>query len=181
MIVGILTFIVIVIVAFNHHLAWMLAIFPGLYILYVFFIAYSRAPELNDDIWSGLTPNEKMVWEKYHAAIRFSMAASAMSRTVVLLQILSVVAGIAFVVTGFYWGGLLGLGWFLFGLVAPRLNPTLYLDGHAQRGNLDAGIELDALMSLNSKIQGGHKQNTPIKVGDDTRSTEHDRGWEDIE
>lgn len=181
MIVGILTIIVAAIAVFNHHLAWLLAIFPGLYILYAFFIAYSRAPELNDGIWHDLTSTEKMVWKRYHAAIRFSMAAPATSRTVTLLQILSVITGIAFMITGFYWGGLLILGWFIFGLITPKLNPILYLSDHAKRGNIEAEVELDALKSLYDKLQDGSRQNTPSKVSDDTKSTGHARGWGDIE
>lgn len=153
MLVGIVTIVIATIAVLNHHLAWLLAIFPGLYILYAFLIAYSKAPSLKDEVWHGLSVIERQAWRRYHVALRFGKAAPVMSRTLTTLQVLSVVTGVAFLITGFYWGGLLIAGWFVLGLATPRLNPTLYLNDAANRGDAEAIAWLEALEALHDKLR----------------------------
>lgn len=154
MLVGIATLIVSAVVVFNHQLIWLLAVFPGLYIAYAYFLAFTKAPELDSNIRASLTPEEHEAWGQFHVFLRFGMAAPAMSRTLTILQALSVITGIALAVTGLYWGLLLALGWFALAPLTPKLNPVLYLSDAAQRGNLDAQMQLEALESLYGKLRG---------------------------
>lgn len=152
MLVVIVTLIVSTIVVFNHQLIWLLAIFPGLYIVYAGLLAFSKAPDLNNDIWQELSPLERAVWNKYHVFFRFSMAAPVISRNLTTIQIIFVITGVALVITEFYWGGLLVLGWFI-GLLAPTLNPVIYLVDAAKKGNTEAAATYEAMSTLHSKLQ----------------------------
>ena len=157
MLVGIVTLIISVVVVFNHQLVWLLAVFPGLYIAYAYFLAFAKPPELSSDIQASLTSEESAAWGQFHVFLRFGMAAPAMSRTLTILQVLSVITGIALAVTGLYWGLLIALGWFVLAPLTPRLNPVLYLSDAAKRGNLEAQVQLESLESLYEKLQSPNK------------------------
>lgn len=157
MLVGIVTLIISAVVVFNHQLVWLLAVFPGLYIAYAYFLAFAKPPELNSDIQASLTSEEGAAWGQFHVFLRFGMAAPAMSRTLTILQVLSVITGIALAVTGLYWGLLIALGWFALAPLTPRLNPVLYLSDAAKRGNLEARVQLESLESLYEKLQSSNK------------------------
>ena len=150
MLVGIVTLIVSAIVVFNHQLVWLLAVFPGLYIAYAFFIAFSKAPELKDSI--HLTHSEKEAWQQHHAFFRFPFAARNMAGALSVLQFISIILAIALAVTGAYWGLAFALGWFILGLPTPRLNPTASIVPAAQNGNREAMERVQALESLQEKL-----------------------------
>lgn len=150
MLVGIITLIISTIVVFNHQLAWLLAVFPGLYIAYAFFIAFSKAPELKDSI--HLTHAEKEAWQQHHAFFRFPFAARNMAGALSMLQFISIILAIALAVTGAYWGLAFALGWFILGLPTPRLNPTTSYVPAAQKGNREAMQRVQALESLQAKL-----------------------------
>lgn len=150
MLVGIVTLIISAIVVFNHQLVWLLAVFPGLYIAYAFFIAFSKAPEIKDNI--HLTQEEKEAWQEHHAFLRFSTAAMGMARTLSMLQFISIILAIALAVIGAYWGLAFALGWFFLGLPTPRLNPTTSRIPAAQRGDRRAKKRVEALESLQYKL-----------------------------
>ena len=160
MLVGIITIIIATIVVFNHQLVWLLAVFPGLYIAYAFFIAYSKAPKLKQGL--HLTDAESQAWKEHHAFFRFPFAARKLAGSLSALQFISVILAITLVVTGAYWGALFLLGWLL-GLPTPRLNPEASIVPAAEKGNPDAIVRLNALESLR------HKLKSPDK---DTRATD---------
>lgn len=149
MLVGIVTLIISAVVVFNHQLVWLLAVFPGLYIAYAFFIAFSKAPALKGSI--HLTHSEKEAWQQHHAFFRFPFAARGMAGALAMLQVVSVILAIALAVTGAYWGLVFALGWFILGLPTPRLNPAPYIDA-AQRGSHEAVQRVEALQSLQEKL-----------------------------
>ena len=101
MLVGIVALIISAIVVFNHQLVWLLAVFPGLYIAYAFFIAFSKAPALKDSI--HLTHSEKEAWQKHHAFFRFPFAARSMAGALAMLQVVSVILAIAQAISSLYW------------------------------------------------------------------------------
>lgn len=150
MLVGIVTLIISAIVVFNHQLVWLLAVFPGLYIVYAFFIAFSKAPQLKDSI--HLTHSEKEAWQRHHAFFRFPFAGRNMAGALSTLQFISIILAIALVVTGAYWGLVFALGWFILGLPTPRLNPTTSYVPAAQKGNREALQRVQALESLQEKL-----------------------------
>ena len=150
MLVGIVTLIISTIVVFNHQLVWLLAVFPGLYIAYAFFIAFSKAPELKDSI--HLTHAEKEAWQQHHAFFRFPFAARNMAGALSMLQFISIILAIALAVTGAYWGLTFALGWFILGLPTPRLNPTASVVPEAQKGTPWAIERVQALESLQAKL-----------------------------
>lgn len=156
MLVGIITLIISAIVVFNHQLVWLLAVFPGLYIAYAFFIAFSKAPELKDGI--HLTHSEKEAWQQHHAFFRFPFAARNMAGALSMLQFISIILAIAFVVTGAYWGLAFALGWFICGLPTPRLNPTASVVPEAQKGTPWAIERVNALESLQDKLNNPDRQ-----------------------
>lgn len=158
MLVGIITIIISAIVVFNHQLVWLLAVFPGLYIAYAFFIAYSKAPELNKGL--HLTHSEQQAWKEHHAFYRFPFAARKMAGSLSFLQFISVILAIALAVTGAYWGLAFLLGWFL-GLPTPRLNPEASIVPAAQKGNPDAVERLKALESLQAKLKSPNEHLMP--------------------
>ena len=149
MLVGIITIIIATIVVFNHQLVWLLSVFPGLYIAYTFFIAYSKAPKLKQGL--HLTDAESQAWKEHHAFFRFPFAARKMAGSLSVLQFISVLLAIALVITGAYWGAVFLLGWLL-GLPTPRLNPEASIAPAAQKGNPDAIVRLSALESLQAKL-----------------------------
>lgn len=149
MLVVIITFIISTMVVFNHQIVWLLAVFPGLYIAYVFFIAFSKAPKLKDGIY--LTHTEKEAWQQHHAFLRFPFTARNMAGTLAVLQFMSIILAVALVVTGAYWGLAFALGWFL-GLPTSRLNPVASYVPAAQKGNLEAAQRVWALESLQEKL-----------------------------
>lgn len=150
MLVGIVTLIISTIVVFNHQLIWLLAVFPGLYIVYAFFIAFSKAPELKDSI--HLTHSEKEAWREHHAFFRFPFAARNMAGALSMLQFMAVILAIALAATGMYWGLLFALGWLICGLPTPRLNPTASIVPAARNGNHEAMQRVQALESLSEKL-----------------------------
>ena len=150
MLVGIVTLIISAIVVFNHQLVWLLAVFPGLYIAYAFFIAFSKAPELKESI--HLTHAEKEAWQQHHAFFRFPSAAVSMAGSLSALQFISVILAIALAVIGAYWGLAFALGWFFLELPTPRLNPTTSRIPAAQRGDRRAKKRVEALESLQYKL-----------------------------
>lgn len=158
MLVGIITIIISTIAVFNHQLIWLLAVFPGLYIAYAFFIVYSKAPELKKGL--HLTNSEQQAWKEHHAFFRFPFAARKMAGSLSFLQFISVILAIALVVTGAYWGAAFLLGWLL-GLPTPRLNPEASIVPAAQRGNPDAIERLKALESLQEKLKSPEKYAEP--------------------
>lgn len=155
MLVGIITVIISAVVVFNHQLIWLLAVFPGLYIAYAFFIAFSKAPKLKDSI--QLTHSEKEAWQEHHAFFRFPFAARNMAGALSMIQFISVILAIALAVTGMYWGLLFALGWLVCGLPTPRLNPTASIVPAAQKGNREAMQRVQALESLSEKLGMGSK------------------------
>lgn len=155
MLVGLIAAIISVIVVINHQLIWLLAIFPGLYIVYAFFITFSKAPALRSDI--RLTASEKEAWEQHHTFLRFPSAAMGMSHTLSLLQFISVALAIALLVSGLYWGIIFALFWSL-GLLVPRLNPTTTYVPAAQKGDRRAIIRVQALQSLKDKLDASSKE-----------------------
>lgn len=156
MLVGIVTLIISAIVVFNHQLVWLLAVFPGLYIAYAFFIAFSKAPELKDSI--HLTHSEKEAWQQHHAFFRFPFAARNMAGALSMLQFISIILAIALAVTGAYWGLAFALGWFICGLPTPRLNPTASVVPEAQKGTPWAIERVKALESLQDKLNNPDRQ-----------------------
>lgn len=158
MLVGIITIIIATIVVFNHELVWLLAVFPGLYIAYAFFIAYSKAPKLKQGL--HLTDAESQAWKEHHAFFRFPFAARKMAGSLSVLQFISVILAITLVVTGAYWGAIFLLGWLL-GLPTPRLNPEASIAPAAQKGNPDAIVRLNALESLQAKLKAPDKHVKP--------------------
>lgn len=150
MLVGIVTLIISAIVVFNHQLVWLVAVFPGLYIAYAFFIAFSKAPQLKDSI--HLTHSEKEAWQQHHAFFRFPFAARNMAGALSMLQFISIILAIALAVTGAYWGLVFALGWFICGLPTPRLNPTASVVPEAQKGTPWAIERVKALESLSEKL-----------------------------
>lgn len=150
MLVGIITIIIAAIVVFNHQLVWLLAVFPGLYIAYAFFIAYSKAPKLKKGL--HLTATEQQAWKEHHAFFRFPFAARKMAGSLSALQFISVILAIVLVVTGAYWGAVFLLGWLL-GMPTPRLNPEASIVPAAQKGNPDAIERMNALESLQAKLK----------------------------
>ena len=150
MIIGLLTVIVTIIAVSDHSLLWLLAIFPGLYILYAFFITFSKAPKLKDSIL--LTKAEQEAWSAHHAFIRFTSAAPNMAGSLSALQLISILAGVAFIATGLYWGGLLVMFWFILGTMTPRLNPRTSFVPAAQKGDRAAIKRVEALGSLMQKL-----------------------------
>lgn len=155
MLVGIVTLIISAIVVFNHQLVWLLAVFPGLYIAYAFFIAFAKAPELKDSL--HLTHAEKEAWQQHHAFFRFPFAARNMAGALSILQFISIILAIVLAVTGAYWGLAFILGWFILGLPTPRLNPAPYVAA-AQKGNSEAIQRVQALESLQDKLNDSDKQ-----------------------
>jgi hypothetical protein len=158
MLVGIITIIIATIVVFNHQLVWLLAVFPGLYIAYAFFIAYSQAPKLKQGL--HLTDAESQAWKEHHAFFRFPFAARKMAGSLSALQFISVILAIALIVTGAYWGAVFLLGWLL-GLPTPRLNPEASIAPAAQKGNPDAIVRLNALETLQAKLKAPDKHSKP--------------------
>ena len=158
MLVAIITIIIATIVVFNHQLVWLLAVFPGLYIGYAFFIAYSKAPKLKQGL--HLTDAESQAWKEHHAFFRFPFAARKMAGSLSVLQFISVILAIALVVTGAYWGAVFLLGWLL-GLPTPRLNPEASIAPAAQKGNPDAIVRLNALETLQAKLKAPDKHVKP--------------------
>jgi hypothetical protein len=156
MLVGIVTLIISTIAVFNHQLVWLLAVFPGLYIAYAFFIAFSKAPQLKDSI--HLTHSEKEAWQQHHAFFRFPFAARNMAGALSMLQFISIILAIAFAVTGAYWGLAFALGWFICGLPTPRLNPTASVVPEAQKGTPWAIERVKALESLQEKLNNPDRQ-----------------------
>ena len=150
MLVGIVTLIISAIVVFNHQLVWLLAVFPGLYIAYAFFIAFSKAPQLKDSI--HLTHSEKEAWQQHHAFFRFPFAARNMAGALSMLQFISIILAVALAITGAYWGLAFALGWLILGLPTPRLNPTTSYVPAAQKGNREAVQRVQALQSLQEKL-----------------------------
>lgn len=150
MLVGAITIIIATIVVFNHQLVWLLAVFPGLYIAYVFFITYSKAPKLKQGL--HLTEAELQAWKEHHAFFRFPFAARNMAGALSMLQFISIILAIALAVTGAYWGLVFALGWFILGLPTPRLNPTTSYVPAAQKGNREALQRVQALESLQEKL-----------------------------
>lgn len=122
MLAGIITLTISVIVVFNHQLAWLLAIFPGLYILYAYFMAFSKAPKLPESLL--LTQTEKDAWREHHVFFRFPFAARIISGGLSMIQFISVLLAIGLAITGAYWGLVFIFGWFICGFPTPRLNPT---------------------------------------------------------
>lgn len=175
MLVGIVTLIISAIVVFNHQLVWLLAVFPGLYIAYAFFIAFSKAPELKESI--HLTRAEKEAWQQHHAFFRFSFAARNMAGALSVLQFISIILAIALAVTGAYWGLAFALGWFICGLPTPRLNPTASIVPEAQKGTPWAVERVKALESLQDKLNNPDKQSehhnkpAPVKHTTHTKHT----------
>lgn len=175
MLVGIITIIIATIVIFNHQLVWLLAVFPGLYIAYAFFIAYSKAPKLKQGL--HLTDAESQAWKEHHAFFRFPFAARNMAGALSMLQFISIILAIALAVTGAYWGLILALGWFICGLPTPRLNPTASIVPEAQKGTLWAIERVKALESLQDKLNNPDKQSehhnkpTPVKHATHTKHT----------
>ena len=153
MLTGVTTIIIATIVVFNHQLVWLLALFPGIYIAYAFFIAYSKAPKLKQDL--RLSDIELQAWEEHHAFFRFPFAARKIAASLSALQFISVIFAIALVVTGAYWGALFLLGWLL-GIPTPRLNPEASIAPEAQRGNLFATQQMNAIISLQEKLNRGN-------------------------
>ena len=156
MLVGIITIIIATIVIFNHQLVWLLAVFPGLYIAYAFFIAYSKAPKLKQGL--HLTDAESQAWKEHHAFFRFPFAARNMAGALSMLQFISIILAIALAVTGAYWGLILALGWFICGLPTPRLNPTASVVPEAQKGTPWAIERVKALESLQDKLNNPDRQ-----------------------
>lgn len=150
MLIGIITLIISAIVVFNHHLIWLLAIFPGLYIAYAFFIAFSKAPKLKDSI--RLSHSEKEAWQQHHAFFRFPFAVKSMSTSLALLQFISIILAISLAATGAYWGLAFALGWFICGLPNPRFSPTTSILPEAQKGAPWAIERVNALESLSKKL-----------------------------
>lgn len=170
MLVGIITIIIAAIVVFNHQLVWLLAIFPGLYIAYAFFISYSKAPALKKGL--HLTHAETQAWKEHHAFFRFPFAARKMAGSLSVLQFISVILAIVLVVTGAYWGVLFLLGWLL-GLPTPRLNPEASIVPAAQKGNPDAIERLKALESLQAKLK------SPEEYSEASAATKNDKSESD--
>lgn len=154
MLVAIITIIIATIVVFNHQLVWLLAVFPGLYIAYAFFIAYSKAPKLKQGL--HLTDAESQAWKEHHAFFRFPFAARKMAGSLSALQFISVILAVVLVFTGAYWGAVFLLGWLL-GLPTPRLNPEASIAPAAQKGSPDAVERLKALESLQAKLKSPEK------------------------
>lgn len=150
MLVAIITIIIATIVVFNHQLVWLLAIFPGLYIAYAFFIAYSKAPKLKQGL--HLTNAEAQAWKEHHAFFRYPFAARKMAGSLSVLQFISVVLAVALAISGAYWGLAFLLGWLL-GMPTPRLNPEASIAPAAQKGNPDAIERMKALESLQAKLK----------------------------
>lgn len=150
MLVAIITIIISAIVVFNHQLVWLLAVFPGFYIAYAFYIAYSKPPQLKEGL--QLTHSEKEAWKEHHAFFRFPFAARKMAGSLSALQFISVILAIILVITGAYWGAIFLLGWLL-GLPTPRLNPEASIVPAAQKGNPDAIERMKALESLQAKLK----------------------------
>lgn len=159
MLVGIVTLIISAIVVFNHQLVWLLAIFPGLYIAYAYFIAFSKAPQLKDGI--HLTHSEKEAWQQHHAFFRFPFAARNMAGALSALQFISIILAIALAVTGAYWGLAFALGWFALGLPTPRLNPSASIVPEAQKGTPWAVERVNALESLQAKLNDPEAHTAP--------------------
>lgn len=150
MLAGILTLIVSVVVIFNHQLAWLLAIFPGLYILYTYFIAFSKAPKLKDTL--HLTQAENDAWREHHAFFRFPFAARSMAGGLSMIQFISILLAIGLAITGAYWGLVFIFGWFICGFPTPRLNPTASIIPAAEKGNLAAIERIQTLKLLQEKL-----------------------------
>ncbi len=153
MLAGIVTLIVSVIVAFNPEIAWILLVFPGLYIVYALYITYSKALELKDTI--HLTSDEKVVWKKYHAYLRFPFAAPGMSKGLSVIAFTLIILGIVLFIrnTPYQCVALLIVAWYLlFSGMISRLNPQNGIVANAQKGNLVAMGEVEALRSLHEKL-----------------------------
>lgn len=161
MLVAIITIIISVIVVFNHQLVWLLAVFPGLYIAYVFLLLHTKAPTLKEGFC--LTETEKEVWKMHHVAIRFPFAARTRAGALSALQFISIILAIALAVTGAYWGLAFALGWLILAPLTTRTNPIIPYSNAAQKGHPDAIVRLNALESLQ------HKLKSPDK---DTRATD---------
>jgi hypothetical protein len=155
MLVGIITIIISIIAVLNHQFIWLLAVFPGLYVAYALFIAFSKAPDLKDGI--QLTRLEEEAWKQHHAFFRFPFAARNMAGALSILQFISVILAIALAITGEYWGLAFALGWFILGLATPQLNPTTSYVPAAQNGNREAVERVQALESLSQKLNKGSK------------------------
>ena len=155
MLVAIVTIIISVIVVFNHQLVWLLAVFPGLYIAYVFLLLHTKAPTLREGFY--LTETEKEVWKMHHVAIRFPFAARTRAGALSALQFISIILAIALVVAGAYWGLAFALGWFILAPLTTRTNPIIPYSNAAQRGNLNATKRLEALKSLEVKLKSPGK------------------------
>jgi|JI10StandDraft_1071094.scaffolds.fasta_scaffold56987_4 hypothetical protein len=166
MLVAIVTIIISVIVVFNHQLVWLLAVFPGLYIAYVFLLLHTKAPTLREGFY--LTETEKEVWKMHHVAIRFPFAARTRAGALSALQFISIILAIALVVAGAYWGLAFALGWFILAPLTTRTNPIIPYSNAAQRGNLNATKRLEALKSLEVKLKSPGKH-AKAKASDGTK------------
>ena len=155
MLVVIITIIIAAIAVFNHQLTWMLAVFPGLYIAYVFLLLHTKAPNLKESL--DLTEAEKQVWKIHHVAIRFPFAARTRAGALGALQFISIILAIALALTGAYWGLAFVLGWFVLAPLATRSNPIIPYSNAAQKGNPDAAERLKALESLQAKLKSPAK------------------------
>lgn len=159
MLVGIVTLIISAIVVFNHQLVWLLAVFPGLYIAYVFLLLHTKAPTLKEGFC--LTETEKEVWKMHHVAIRFPFAARTRAGALSALQFISIILAIALAVTGAYWGLAFALGWLILAPLTTRTNPIIPYSNAAQKGNPDAIVRLNALESLQAKLKAPDKHIKP--------------------
>lgn len=154
MLVGLVTAIVSIMVILNHELIWLLAVFPGLYIIYAFNIALSNKP-LKKSIEETLTPSEKEAWEQHQAFLQFPSAAVGMAATLSLLQFMSIILGVILLISGLTWGILIAAFWFILGSITPRLNPTTSYMPAAQKGDSRAMERVQALKSLQEKLNLG--------------------------
>ena len=152
MIAGLITLVLALIVAFMPELVWILAVFPGLYIiLSLVQVFVLKAPKLSSDL--HLTQREKDAWKNYHIFIRYPMAATSKAGGLSMMQFTLSLLGIVLAIRGYYYALLICSAWFICGSMTPRLNPKSTVLPAAEKGNTFAIEEKEALISLMGKLR----------------------------